>query len=469
MREAETTHISGSALIAKLRATEFGYLDDSSHVYLDHTGGGLPARSRLAAHFRRLTTFCYGNPHSENPTSSASSELIDSARCSVLRYLNADPDEYVAIFTPNATGACRLVGEAYPFAWGDRLVLTLDNHNSVNGLREYAHSRGAHMVSVPFTGHELRISDADVEAALSGGGDARKLFAYPAQSNFSGVQHSLDWVEMAHAHGCDVLLDAAAYLPTNRLDLSRVHPDFVAVSWYKVFGYPTGLGCLVARREAIGQLRRPWFSGGTVQAASAQIAWHRMADDASAFEDGTLNYLSIPDVETGLDWIRSIGIDTIHEHVAVLTECLLNGLRALQHSNGAPMVRIFGPHDGCRRGATVALHLLGPDGLAIDERVVSRDSAASNISLRAGCFCNPGAGEAAFGIPRTVLDRASRLSPDTIDEYVHSLGLPHGGAVRVSLGVSSNYSDVLAFLEFIVEIYRDRPHSGESLGPRVHC
>jgi molybdenum cofactor sulfurtransferase len=50
-------------------------------------------------------------------------------------------------------------------------------------------------------------------------GEHHNLFAYPVQSNFSGVQHPLAWIEQAHEHGWDVLLDAAAFVPTNRLDL----------------------------------------------------------------------------------------------------------------------------------------------------------------------------------------------------------------------------------------------------------
>ena len=78
----------------------------------------------------------------------------------------------------------------------------------------------------------------------------------PAQSNFSGVQHPLEWTQQAHAHGWDVLLDAAAFVPTNRLDLGRWHPDFVALSVYKMFGWPTGVGCLLARREALAKSLR---------------------------------------------------------------------------------------------------------------------------------------------------------------------------------------------------------------------
>ena len=59
------------------------------------------------------------------------------------------------------------------------------------------------------------------------------------------------------------MLDAAAFVPTNRLDLSRYQPDFVPISFYKMFGYPTGICCLLARNQALTKLSRPWFAGGT--------------------------------------------------------------------------------------------------------------------------------------------------------------------------------------------------------------
>lgn len=74
-----------------LRATEYGYLDDGGHVYLDYTGAGLPSRSQLRAHARRIRSGAYGNPHSENPTSSASTELIEQARAAILKFFNASP------------------------------------------------------------------------------------------------------------------------------------------------------------------------------------------------------------------------------------------------------------------------------------------------------------------------------------------------------------------------------------------
>lgn len=202
----------------------------------------------------------------------------------MLDHFNADPAEYCAIFTPNASGALRLVGESYPFRPGGCFVLLTDNHNSVNGIREFARRAGAQLRLIPCTRSELRATTDQVAAALSEHGAAPRLFAYPAQSNFSGVQHPLDWIELAHNHGWQVVLDAAAYVPTNPLDLSTHRPDFVAVSCYKLFGWPTGIGALLARGDALAVLRRPWFAGGTVKMASTSV--HVQAPGHEGFEDG---------------------------------------------------------------------------------------------------------------------------------------------------------------------------------------
>ncbi|HEY6296616.1 MAG TPA: aminotransferase class V-fold PLP-dependent enzyme, partial [Streptosporangiaceae bacterium] len=426
---------AATSRLDELRATEYAYLDAGGHVYLDYTGAGLTADAQLRAHTERLRSGCFGNPHSENPASMASTVLIEQARQAVLRYFNASPDEYVAIFTQNATGACRLVGEAYPFRPWSRLVLTLDNHNSVHGLREFAGVRHAPVRYIRLATADLRSSAEDVSAALgrgAGPGRTRRrgLFAYPAQSNFSGVQHPLAWVDMAQTAGYDVLLDAAAFVPSNRLDLGQVKPEFVTVSWYKMFGYPTGIGCLLARRDALARLRRPWFSGGTVVSASAQGGWHRLAEDESAFEDGTVNYLAIPDVTTGLAWISDIGIDLIHRRVSYLTGWLLDRLASMKHGDGTPMVRLYGPANGAARGGTVAFNFLDPRGAVVDERVVARDASAAGISVRTGCFCNPGVGEWAFGLTQRRLREIGRdRSPGRImDDFVSVMGMDNGGA-----------------------------------------
>jgi selenocysteine lyase/cysteine desulfurase len=86
-------------------------------------------------HSDMLLNQVFGNPHSSNPTSQAMTHLVNSARASVLAFFRANPEEYVCIFTKNASDALKLVGESYPFGEGSTYLLTFDNHNSDNGIR----------------------------------------------------------------------------------------------------------------------------------------------------------------------------------------------------------------------------------------------------------------------------------------------------------------------------------------------
>jgi selenocysteine lyase/cysteine desulfurase len=439
-------------IIDDLRATEYARLDIGGHIYLDYTGGGLYAESQLHRHNRLLAEHVFGNPHSSNPTSQAATQLVEHAREYVLKFFNADPDEYLAIFTPNASGALKLVGESYPFPKG-RYLLTFDNHNSVNGIREFAHARGAEVMYIPIALPDMRVDTSHLDRELARPSKAgHNLFAYPAQSNFSSVKHPLEWIEKAHKNGWDVLLDAAAFVPTNKLDLSVVKPDFVTISFYKMFGYPTGLGTLIARREALAKLHRPWFAGGTITVASVQGEKYYMADGAHAFEDGTIDYLNIPAIEIGLKHIESIGYDVIHERVHSLAGWLLDNLTSMKHSNGMPLARIYGPTTTQDRGGAVAVNFYDKEGKAIDHRFIEEQANEVNISLRTGCFCNPGAGEVALGISRVELD-VCFTSPDhedrlSVDDFRLCIDGKSSGAVRISVGMVTNFNDIQEFLAF---------------------
>jgi selenocysteine lyase/cysteine desulfurase len=436
--------------IDNLRARDFARLDALNQVYLDYTGGGLYAERQLHEHMALLTTGVYGNPHSHNPSSIAATELDEHARRFVLEFFNASPDEYVAIFTANASGALKLVGEAYPFDANARYVLTFDNHNAVNGIREFARARGASITYVPVVAPDLRIDEEVLHQQLARPNpNGNNLFVYPAQSNFSGVQHSLKWIERAHSYGWDVILDAAAFVPTNRLDLSVHTPDFVPLSFYKMFGYPTGIGCLIARRTALKKLRRPWFSGGTIEVASVQADRYHLAEGDRAFEDGTINYLGLPAVEIGLKFLKEIGYDVIHKRITALTGWVLRTMDSLRHSNGAPLVEIYGPRDTLQRGGTIAFNFHDPDGVVFDFHTVEEEACRHKISLRTGCFCNPGAGEIAFGLTKTDLNECITHEERTsFEECLIAAKGKTAGAVRISLGLVTNFADVYRFIEF---------------------
>lgn len=439
--------------IDTLRREDYARLDTLGHTYLDYTGGGLYAESQIQKHMAQLTSNVYGNPHSLNPTSLAATEITESARHYVLEYLNADPEEYIVIFTANASASLKLVGEAYPFEDNGQYLLTFDNHNSVNGIREFARCCDAKITYSHINSETLRIDADELQANLDKAiPDGNNLFAFPAQSNFSGIQHDLEWIQIAQEKGWDVLLDAAAFLPTNRLDLSQVKPDFVTLSFYKMFGYPTGLGALIMKREMISKLRRPWFAGGTISVATVQGDGHFLHSNEAGFEDGTINYLGIPAVEIGLRHLDNIGIDIIHERVMVLTEYLLDELTDLKHSNGQAVIHIYGDETTEKHGGTLSLNFYDPQGTVFDYRLVETLANQTNISLRTGCFCNPGAGEIAHHIDGARLSecfRQDRLTFEQLaDEMINSGDTDVVGAIRISVGIASNFEDVYRFVMF---------------------
>lgn len=444
----------------KLRAAEYQRLDRQRQVYLDYTGGSLYAESQLEKHIELLRSAVFGNPHSVNPASAAMTEHVERTRRAILEFFHASPDEYVAIFAQNATGALKLVGESYPFTPESRYLLTFDNHNSVNGICEFAQAKGAAVSYAPLTMPDLRLDSATLESLLDSADPARaNLFAYPAQSNFSGVKHPLDWIPRAQKKGWNVLLDAAAFVSTTRLDLGAVRPDFMTVSFYKMFGYPTGIGALLARRSAYEKLKRPWFAGGTVNFVSVQARTHVLASNEAAFEDGTLNYLAIPAVEIGLRHLEAIGLETIAERVRCITGWLLEELLALRHSNGPGMVRIYGPVSTEARGGTVTLNLYDPQGHLLDYHRVEELAKNEGISFRSGCFCNPGASEMAEGLTKeeiqAALEEGSNVSMQSFQRLLQRRGHKSAGSIRVSFGVVTNFADVWRFLQFVAR-FRDQ-------------
>ena len=426
---------------ARLRATEFARLDRSGECYLDYTGAALHPESLVREHADRLGCTVLGNPHSNSPAARRSTEAIERARAALLDFVGADAHEYTVCFAANASNAIRLVAEAFPFERGSALALAADNHNSVNGIREYARRAGAALRLLPLD-DTLRLEEP--EQRLGRAPAAPSLLAFPAQSNFSGVRHPLGLVRAAQRMGWRVLLDAAAWLPTARLDLRRCPADFVVLSLYKIAGYPTGVGALVARRDALAALARPWFAGGTVEFVSSQNGIHQLRPGAEAFEDGTPSFLALDAVPAALAFVDRAGVGAIGAHVRRLTSRFLEGLSTLRHSGGGPVVELYGPAGSCDRGGTIAFNVVDRAGRVVPCDAVEADAGAHGISLRAGCFCNPGAAEHAFRFPagraRECLERA-RGQPFDARRLADCTGRP-AGAVRVSPGLATSAGDI---------------------------
>lgn len=448
LKNGSKSHVlAHDAFFENLRARQYHRLDEQKHIYLDYTGGNLYAESQLEQHFTFLKKNSLGNPHSSNPTSQLATKLVAETRKKILSFFNAE--DYYCVFTPNASAALKIVGECYPFETEGHFLLLADNHNSVNGIREYCKRAGGSFQYSPIQVEDLSISRKALESNLKKEKKKNRLFAFPAQSNVSGIKHDLEWIAKAQELGWEVLLDAAAFVPTSPLDLKKHKPNYVAISFYKIFGYPTGLGCLLIRKDSFGKLKKRWFAGGTVSLAAVNSPSHFLTENHERFENGTLNYLDIPAIKIGLDYIESIGIKRINERVQSLMDYLHTALTNMHHSNGERQLDLFGHPKRKNTGGTMILCFINPDGSKIGFETIEALANKQHISLRSGCFCNPGLDETNNCITTEELTHYfdNRTSGDYKDmiNFIHKMR----GATRISVGIATNKKDLDRFLLFV--------------------
>lgn len=432
--------------IDTLRNQDFKRLDDQNHIYLDFTGGQLFGESQIKQHYEWLCKTILGNPHSINPSAALAEKHIGNSRQKVLEYFNAE-NNYICIFTANASAAIKIVAECYPFSPKGRLLLTTDNHNSVNGIREFARAKECPF-RYSFLNDDLQLNEQDLNDNLDKHSEKDKLFVYPAQSNVSGIKHDLNWIAKAQTKGWDVLLDAAAFVPSDKLDLTLYQPEFVAISFYKIFGYPTGLGALLVKKEAFNKLKKNSFAGGTITIVSVKGDGHYLENGPARFEEGTVNYLDIPAIKSGLEYIQKIGMGKIKTRVKCLTSYLISQLLTLRHSNGKPLIKIYGPNHYTKRGGTIAMNFYDPHGRLHDFFHIEEEAFKQNISIRTGCFCNPGVDETNHQL-NTIRLKAyfEHKGPKDYFDLIDFIGQKRG-AVRVSVGYITNFNDIQSFLDF---------------------
>ncbi|KAJ3159880.1 hypothetical protein HDU88_008404 [Geranomyces variabilis] len=492
---ARSTHLES------LRQTEYPQLTDQ--VYLDYAGTTPYPASVVRAHTEDLLSgVLFGNPHSAgSPSSAATQERIDAVRGRVLRYLNADPEEYAVVFTSGATAAARIVGESIDWAGDNRegeFWYLKESHTSVVGIRGFVEEGEKRSTDCLNPGKAVSrakaVSAAAIESFLALDADDStpphveapatsesipisgkfNLVAFPAQCNATGTRYPLRWlrefkrknrskasVPMDHPTRHNglrflTLLDAASYLSTATLDLTAHPVDFTIMSFYKIFGFPTGIGALVLRRDVARHLRKRYHGGGTVGAitvAADERSWQVPKDNLSSrFEDGTLPFLEILALDRGFEYLEGLGgMRVVGGHAMALREYVLKRMSEMQYDHGGSLCILYSAPDNADmpQGPIINFNLRASNGHPISPTSVLHLAAVQHIHLRAGCFCNPGACQQNLG-----------LLPSDVRRNFHTHGVVCGGnhdvidnkpvgGLRISFGAASTLTDCAKWLNFL--------------------
>lgn len=303
------------------------YIKLNGECYLDHAGTTLYSNTQIKKNINDLTTSIYPNPHSATGTGNETFDIIERTRYRyffftfslsqysvffiyriklkyfflnrILDLFKARSDEYSLIFTSGATASLKIIAETFKFHSNNspdinkngNFVYLQDNHTSVLGMRDLVVKNGAKLHCLT---HEkaLNIFSSKIqEIKIKNQADNSKnnsLFVYSAQSNFSGFKYPLEWIDNTKngilnsitndSTNWYILLDAAGFVGTNSLNLSVYKPDFICLSFYKIFGYPSGIGALIVKNSSANVLDKIYYGGGTVNMAHSIKNYHVKRD-----------------------------------------------------------------------------------------------------------------------------------------------------------------------------------------------
>ena len=376
-----------------------------NQIYLDYTGAGVYAD----------TTVEDINELVKQPTIFKDRDrVIQSTKEKLLEFLGAPPDTYDVHFLASATQALKAVGEHFPWSEENQFIYTRYNHNSVLGIRKYAINNNSSfkVVDSPF----------DVRDNEKPG-----LMVFPLEDNFAGTKYPTEDIKRIiskYSGKYTIIGDTAAYLPTNRMNLTETPLDGIIMSFYKIFGFPN-YGALVLKK-------------------SSRI---------TGIRDDRVPIQSIIAVREGLKFMETIGIDNIQKHTWKMTRKLYTKLNELILSNGKHAAEIYGNHhlnDETKQGGIVAFNLMRTNGSYWGYAHVVSEASQSRFNLRGGCHCNPGACFTSMRISEDKVRNYFAAKTTCGDKFDIVDGIPLG-AVRASVGWATREEDITKFVNWVDE------------------
>ncbi|KAG9623344.1 PLP-dependent transferase, partial [Aureobasidium melanogenum] len=444
------------AYVEHMRQTEYPMLKDAT--YLDHAGTTLYSKSLLEAFTADMLGNLYGNPHSASQASQRSTHQVQDVRLQLLRFFDANPDDFDLVFVANATAGIKLVADALrEHESGFWYGYHRDAHTSLIGVRELAKE------------HHCFAEDKEVEDWIEQEEQDTQtrlgLFAYPAQSNMNGRRLPLDWCGRTRNKGMLTLLDAAALVSTSPLFLADLDtaPDFTVLSLYKIFGFPD-LGALIVRKDAAWALqKRRYFGGGTVDmVVSLKEQWHavKSAHLHEQFEDGTLPIHNIIALKSAIRVHHDLfgTLERISEHTSLLAERLYSSLKSLRHGNDEPVCQIYRDMastygDRSTQGPVVAFNVCDAKGQMVSNLEMEKLAHIRNINIRTGGLCNPGGIQSALNLSPWQMKKNFSSGQRCGSENDDIINGQSTGMIRASFGAMSTTKDVDTFVSFVKEFF----------------
>ncbi len=374
-------------------------------IYLDNAATTLRKPPCVIDAVVRAMTTLGNSGRSAHEESLTASRIIYDAREAAAALFGCPRADHVA-FTANSTEALNIAIGGL-FSPGDHVISTDCEHNSV--LRPLYRLEGVDVSFVP-ADRLGRVRYDDFAALIRP--NTRAIVCTHA-SNLTGNLLDIGRIgRLAHERGLLFVVDASQTAGTVEIDMELQHIDVLCFTGHKSLMGPQGTGGLCVRP---GVEIRPFKVGGTgVQTYLPQ----QPREYPTRLEAGTLNGHGIAGLMAAMDYIRSVGRETIRSHELALTRRFYEG------AANTPGVTVYGDFSSWDRAPIVTLNIRDYDSSQVSD-VLAQDY---GIATRAGAHCAP------------------RLH--------RALGTVERGAVRFSFGWMNTEEETDAALAAVREIAR---------------
>ncbi|MDM1298955.1 cysteine desulfurase [Empedobacter falsenii] len=254
--------------------------------------------------------------------SQEATDLMEESRRKIQKFINAKHD-YEIIFTRGTTEGINLVSNSLRnvLTADDEIIITeIEHHSNIVPWQLLCQRTGAKLKYIPLTAEGI----LDIEKLDDLLTDKTKLVCVNQVSNALGVVNPIKTIiEKAHAKGAWVLIDAAQSAPHTVIDVQAMDCDFLVFSGHKMYG-PTGIGILYGKEDILNEL--PPFHGGGEMIKDVTMEVSTYACLPFKFEAGTPDIAGIIGLGAAVDFINSIGMQTIHDYEKELVDYTIQRL-----------------------------------------------------------------------------------------------------------------------------------------------
>ncbi len=300
--------------------------------------------------------------------------MYEGARAKIARFINS-PSSTQVLFSKNVTESLNLVAHSWGRAnlrEGDAIVLTeFEHHANLVPWMQIAAEKGA----------ELRYIRVDDEGLLDLSNidqllDGAKVLACTGVSNVLGtITPVKQLAAAARSAGAISVFDFAQWTPHMTTDVQEIDADFVAFTGHKMLG-PTGIGVLWGRRELLEEM--PPFLGGGDMILDVRLDGFTPNELPWKFEAGTPPIAEVVGLGAAVDYLESLGMESIRQHEREVTAYALDTLR----DRLGERLTIYGPPSADQRGGAIAFDLQN-----VHPHDVGQVLSEEGVCVRAGHHC----------------------------------------------------------------------------------